>query len=87
MCGNITSSGLYGDMQRDPDLIEKYNTNQLGYTDSVSFKEMLQDVSDWAQAGYFGDNFMSQTWDGMQDAVANDECGFSIGLTSWLFHG
>lgn len=84
MCGNITSSGLYGDMQRDPDLIEKYNTNQLGYTDSVSFKEMLQDVSDWAQAGYFGDNFMSQTWDGMQDAVANDECGFSIGLTSWL---
>lgn len=61
MCGNITSSGLYGDMQRDPDLIEKYNTNQLGYTDSVSFKEMLQDVSDWAQAGYFGDNFMSQT--------------------------
>ena len=51
MCGNITSSGLYGDMQRDPDLIEKYNTNQLGYTDSVSFKEMLQDVSDWAQGG------------------------------------
>lgn len=84
MCGNITSSGLYADMQKDPDLIEKFNTNQIHYADSESFKAMLQDVSDWAAAGYFGDNFMSQTWDGMMDAVANNECGFSIGLTSWL---
>lgn len=26
MCGNITSSGVYADMQRDPELIEKFNT-------------------------------------------------------------
>lgn len=84
MCGNITSSGLWADMQKDPQLIEKYNTNQLKYSDSESFKALLQDVADWAAAGYFGDNYMSQTWDGMQEAVANDECGFSIGLTSWL---
>lgn len=84
MCGNITSSGLYEDEQKDPALINKFNTNQMGYEDSESFKSMLQDVYDWAQAGYFGDNYMSQTWDGMQDAVANDQCGFSIGLTSWL---
>ncbi|MDY3917747.1 MAG: ABC transporter substrate-binding protein [Candidatus Limivivens sp.] len=84
MCGNITSSGIHTEMEADPGLIEKFNTNQYHYSDSESFKAMLQDVSDWAAAGYFGDNFMSQTWDGMQDAVANDECGFNIGLTSWL---
>lgn len=84
MCGNITSPGLWADMEKDPQLIEKYNTNQLKYSDSESFKALLQDVADWAAAGYFGDNYMSQTWDGMQEAVANDECGFSIGLTSWL---
>lgn len=84
MCGNITSSGLHADMEKDADLVNKFNTNQLHYSDSESFKAMLEDVSAWAEAGYFGDNFMSQTWDGMMDAVANDECGFSIGLTSWL---
>ena len=84
MCGNITASGLHADMEKDPDLVTKFNTNQMGYKDSESFKAMLQDIQDWAEAGYFGDNFMSQTWDGMQDAVANDKCGFSIGLTSWL---
>ena len=84
MCGNITSSGVYADMQRDPDLIEKFNTNQMTYGESGSFLAMLQDVYDWAGAGYFGDNFMAQTWDGMQLAVANDECGVNIGLTSWL---
>lgn len=84
MCGNITSSGLYADMQEDPDLVNKFNTNQMCYADSESWLAMLQDVSDWAAAGYFGDNYMSQSWDGMQDAVANDECGFCIGLTSWL---
>lgn len=84
MCGNITSSGIYADMQKDPDLITKFNTNQTSYSESESFKAMLQDVYDWAAAGYFGDNFMAQTWDGMQLAVANDECGVNIGLTSWL---
>ncbi len=84
MCGNITSSGIAKEMEEDPGVVELYNTNQRHYSDSESFKAMLQDVSDWAAAGYFGDNFMSQTWDGMQDAVANDECGFNIGLTSWL---
>ena len=61
----------------------------MGYKDSESFKAMLQDIQDWAEAGYFGDNFMSQTWDGMQDAVANDKCRFSIGLTSLasLYYG
>ena len=26
MCGNITSSGIYADLQKDPDLITKFNT-------------------------------------------------------------
>lgn len=84
MCGNITSSGIYADLQKDPDLITKFNTNKTNYAESESFKALLTDMSDWAEKGYFGDNFMSQTWDGMMDAVANDECGFNIGLTSWM---
>lgn len=84
MCGNLTSSGLYPDMQKDPELVNKFNTNKMKYADSESFQAMLQDIYDWAKAGYFGDNFMSQTWDGMQEAVAKDEAGFSVGLTSWL---
>lgn len=84
MCGNITSSGIYADLLKDPDLVEKFNTNQTNYEQSESFKALLTDISDWAEKGYFGDNFMSQTWDGMMEAVANDECGFNIGLTSWL---
>lgn len=84
MCGNITSSGLYADLQKDKDLITKFNKNETNYAASASFKAMLADVADWAQKGYFGDNYMSQTWDGMMDAVANDKCGFNIGLTSWM---
>lgn len=84
MCGNITSSGIHADLQKDPDLITKFNTNQTNYAASESFKAMLTDIGDWAEKGYFGDNYMSQTWDGMMEAVANDECGFNIGLTSWM---
>lgn len=84
MCGNITSSALYADLQKDSDLITKFNTNQTNYGESESFKALLNDVADWAAKGYFGDNFMSHTWDGMMDAVANNECGFNIGLTSWM---
>ena len=84
MCGNITSSGVHADLQKDPDLITKFNTNETNYSESESFKAMLADIGDWAEKGYFGDNFMSQTWDGMMEAVANDECGFNIGLTSWM---
>ena len=33
MCGNITSSGVYADNQKDPDLIKKFNTNEtVSYT-------------------------------------------------------
>ena len=64
MCGNITSSGVYADNQKDPDLIKKFNTNEMNYGDSESFNAMLQDLYDWSKDGYFGKNPMAQSWDG-----------------------
>ncbi|GAA0255404.1 ABC transporter substrate-binding protein [Muricomes sp. OA1] len=84
MCGNITSSGVYADNQKDPDLIKKFNTNEMNYGDSESFNAMLQDLYDWSKDGYFGKNPMAQSWDGQFAAVADNECGVLIGLTSWF---
>lgn len=84
MCGNMTSSGVYADSVTDTELINKFNTNKTNYGESDSFNAMLQDLYDWSEKGYFGKNPMAQSWDGQFSAVANDECGVLIGLTSWF---
>lgn len=42
MCGNITSSGVYADNQKDPRPDQKFNTNEMNYGDKESFNAMLQ---------------------------------------------
>ena len=52
--------------------------------ESESFKAMLADIGDWAEKKDILAIILCLRPDGMMEAVANDECGFNIGLTSWM---
>lgn len=83
LVGNMTSGVIAKALLKDPDLINKLNTNQLKYADIPGFAEAWQDLRDWNVKGYLGPNTMADSWDGQFKAFATDMAGVGIGLTSW----
>ena len=84
MLGNMTSSGLWAAMEEDPELVNKLTTNQIKYAEIPSFVNLLTDLKEYNDKGYFGANTMADTWDGQFAAFANDKIGVGVGLTSWV---
>lgn len=81
--GNMTSGAMQKALEKDPDLIEKINTNKIKYSEVPGFVEVLSDLREWNEKGYLGPNTMADSWDGEYEALAEGKCGVTVGLTTW----
>ncbi len=58
---------------RDPDFIEKFNTNEIGYSDVESYRVGLGQLKEMQERGYFGADLLSNTFEGSWGAMASGE--------------
>ncbi len=65
----------YQETLRDPDFIEKLNTNKLKYADVGSFLTALTQLRDMEKKGYFGEYILSNTFDESWEAMASGKYG------------
>ncbi len=63
---------------RDPELVNKLNSNELGFADVPEFVTAIEQVNEMASSNYFGENHMSNTYDKSYEAIASGQYGMII---------
>ena len=69
--------------ERDPDLYDKLNTNQMKFADVEEFRLALEQIKELADKGYFGETYMSDTWTRATEALGTGKYAMFLGYTSW----
>ncbi|MBT3274398.1 MAG: carbohydrate ABC transporter substrate-binding protein [Spirochaetales bacterium] len=69
--------------ERDPSLYDKLNTNQLKFADVEEFRTCLTQIKELADKGYFGENYMSDSWTRATEALGTGKYAMFLGYTSW----
>lgn len=65
-------------LQRDPELYEKLNTNEIGFADVPEYVMAMEQLKEMEAAGYFGENHMSNIYDNSYAALNDEEYGMII---------
>lgn len=62
----------------DPDVYDKLNANETKLEDIPHLLTILQQLDECAKAGYFGADYLSNTWENAKQAMASGEYGMTI---------
>lgn len=65
-------------LANNPDLYEQLNTNQIGFADVPEFVTAMEQLKEMEEAGYFGENHMSNIYDNSYEAIASGNYGMII---------
>lgn len=65
-------------LQRDPELYDKLNTNEIGFADVPEYVTAMEQLQEMEAAGYFGENHMSNIYDNSYAALNDEEYGMII---------
>lgn len=64
--------------------LDKLNSNEMSYTDIPEFKSMLEWFQTAAKKGYFGKNYMTDTWDYCSEVLGNGEAAMMLCWDTWF---
>ncbi len=62
----------------DPDVYDKLNANETKLEDIPHLLTILEQLDECAKAGYFGTDYLSNTWENAKQAMASGEYGMTI---------
>ena len=62
----------------DPDVYEKLNANETKLEDIPHLLTILEQLDECAKAGYFGTDYLSNTWENAKQAMASGQYGMTI---------
>lgn len=65
------------------DLYAKLNNNEMRVADVKEILTVLQEIKEFADLGYYGDNFMNQSVEGAKEAFANGEIAMFCNDSGW----
>lgn len=65
------------------DLYEKLNKNEMSVAEIPELLTVIQQLQEFAELGYFGDNFMSQSVEGAKEAFAKGEIAMYNNDSGW----
>lgn len=74
-------AGIY--QQEIPELFTKLNTNELKVTDVNSMLTVLKEMQECAQAGFYGDDYMSNSMSDDYAAIANGKVAMTFESNGW----
>lgn len=70
------TSGLW--VEQDKEIFDKLNANEMKLEEVTSILEILKQMNECAQAGYFGEDYLSNAWENAGEAMASQRCAMTI---------
>lgn len=68
---------------RYEDLYEKLNHNEMQVADVTDILTVLQQIKEFAELGFYGDNFMNQSVEGAKEALATGQTAMFCNDSGW----
>ncbi len=69
----------------DPSLLEKLNKNEISYSDIPAVKNMVQWVSDAADKGWFGSDFLDSGWSDISLIMGSGKAVMTFIWDTWFY--
>lgn len=76
------TAGLY--LEKDPDLYEKLNANEIDLDDIPDLLEIIRELKECAELGYFGEDYLSNSVSSAKLAFAEEKAAMFISETAWI---
>lgn len=71
--------------EEDPEIYDKFNRGEAKFADYPVLEQALNELNEMVQLGYFGDTYLSDTWDGGYDAMANGDAAMILSYPAYEF--
>lgn len=65
------------------DLYEKLNKNEMDLDDVPELLTIIEQLKEFADLGFYGDNFLSNSVENAKEAIANGDVAMFIGESAW----
>jgi len=62
----------------EPGTAEKLNNNEMGFADSATAKQLVDQIKEMVDLGYWGDNYMANAYSDAAKAIAEGECAMTV---------
>ena len=62
----------------EPGTAEKLNNNEMGFADSATAKQLVEQIKEMVDLGYWGDNYMANAYADAARAIAEGECAMTV---------
>ena len=62
----------------EPGTAEKLNKNEMGFADSAAAKQLIDQIKEMVDLGYWGDNYMANAYSDAARAIAEGECAMTV---------
>ena len=62
----------------EPGTAEKLNNNEMGFADSATALQLVEQIKEMVDLGYWGDNYMSNEYANAAKAIASGECAMTV---------
>lgn len=70
------TGGLW--LTQDPDIYEKLNKNETDLDKIPALLTIIEELDECAKAGYFGNDYLSNSWENAKEAMASQRCAMII---------
>ena len=75
------TGGMY--QENHSDLYEKLNTNEMDLDDITELLTIIEQLKEFADLGFYGDNFLSNSVENAKEAMANGEVAMFMAEAAW----
>lgn len=62
----------------EPGTAQKLNNNEMGFADSATAKQLVDQIKEMVDLGYWGDNYMANAYADAARAIAEGECAMTV---------
>lgn len=62
----------------DPDVYDKLNANEVDLDEIPQLLTIIEQLQECAEAGYFGEDYLSNAWENAKEAIATEKCAMTI---------
>lgn len=84
-CSWMPQFGMDPIFADDPSLLEKINHNEISYADIPQMRDMVQWLSDAAQKGWFGADYLETGWDEISHDMASGKAVMTFIWDTWFY--
>lgn len=70
------TGGLW--LKDDPEIYDKLNANETDLNQIPHLQTIISQLKECAEAGYFGEDYLSNAWENAKEAIATEKCAMTI---------